>query len=156
MSGVLSTAGAMSCDTYVMGRARKVAAATGFFVAGAAISVLVVFLKHEGLERASLWAGLLVLFLTIAIAVSGVWVAWLSVMTLRETRSSHEAPGSAQPLGTPVNTEIADQANRDRERSSPKRGSTFHVRAKRDAYAAQEMTVINLPHDDRSGPGVSQ
>lgn len=138
-----------------MGRAPRVAATAGFFAAGAAASVLVLFLKDQGLERASMWAGILVLFLTIAIAVSGVWVAWLSVMILRETRGTGEAPGGVKPPVAPSNADVADSANGSQEQPGTKSGSTFNVHVKRDAYAAHEMTVINVSNDEDSEPGIS-
>jgi hypothetical protein len=64
------------------------------FAAAAGLACLAVFLIGQGLERASLWAAVLVLFLTAVATVAAVWTLWLAIVGFREARRSVIAPYS--------------------------------------------------------------
>lgn len=113
-----------------MGRAAKAMAAAGLLGTGAATVTLVFFLIRQGLERATMWAGVLVLFLTIVIAITGIWAIWIAVATSKrsDTQSPDSAAGgSKQPAKQSHNRAV------------------FNVHARRDAYTAQQMTVNQHP-----------
>jgi hypothetical protein len=73
--------------------------------AAAVLGVLMAYLLRQGLDKASLWASVLGLPLTVIIAVSGVWTAVLAAKANREPALSSRT-GSASGRGTQARTAV--------------------------------------------------
>ena len=76
---------------------KRFSVSVGLLISGAGAGLLVAFLAAQGLERASWWASVIVLFLTVAAVVTGIWSAWASMAARNPTAS---AAGSASSEST--------------------------------------------------------
>jgi hypothetical protein len=130
-----------------------VAAGAGFILGGVGLILLAVFLGHEGLQRASSWSSVLVLFISIIAAAAGLWGGWMAALSFRDARkavpTSRVSPsGSLVPTAGPAAT-ITGPETPDEPQKMQHSGSTvFHIRAERDSYVAQQMTIRQV--SDRS------
>jgi hypothetical protein len=73
----------------------KLGVAAALIVAASALGAFLVFLLRQGLVRASLWATLLVLPLTVIIAVAGAWAAVLAARALHDGQERTERSPAA-------------------------------------------------------------
>jgi len=77
-----------------MTRLRKVIIAAGLVALGVALAAGTLWLRHQGLDRASQWAAVAGFAVSTALGIAGVLLAWL---TLRQ--ASESAPESASGTG---------------------------------------------------------
>jgi hypothetical protein len=70
----------------------------GLLTSGAGVALLIVFLATQGLERASWWAIVITLFLTIALLVIGIW-------TIRTSSAPRSPTVAAGGPGSPKSTQ---------------------------------------------------
>jgi len=106
---------------------RKVLVAIALFLAGAAIASWVMFLISQGLSRADQWSSVGGFIASVVLGASGLVIAWLALKQSRRETAIETSP--SKPTST---------------------GSVFHVKAKRDAYTAQDMTINQ--GDPKNGP----
>jgi hypothetical protein len=82
------------------GRLRVSVAAVIIAMAGA-LGALLAYLLQQGLARASLWATVLVLPLTVIATVAGVWAAILAAQALRHSQALNERPSAEDAVDPP-------------------------------------------------------
>ena len=85
-----------------MNHSRKVAAAVGLLVIGAAIAVAAVLLRGQGLDRAGQWVAIMGFFVSTVLGVAGLVLGWLT------WRQNNGPVAGSSAVGQVVNNVTAD------------------------------------------------
>jgi type VI protein secretion system component VasK len=130
-----------------MRRLRLLGVASGVILAGAAMAALVVFLHGQGLDRASLWSGVLTLFLSVIAAAAAVWGIWLA--------AAKDHAASRNDVNPSIKSDCHEEELKSSEGTSKDEKVNFEVHTGRDSYSAQEMTIYQRS-DDGDPPRTAQ